>query len=74
MFTSAIVISLVGVIHFLIAVAIVVLLVLGLKWLFGVLGWSVPQPIWAVLGFILFLIVLLYAIGAFGGSAGLSFR
>ena len=74
MFSSlAIVISLVGVIHFLLAVAVVALLVLGLKWLFAQLQWSVPQPIWAVLGFILFLVVLLYALGAFGGG-GVSFR
>lgn len=69
----AVVISLVGVIQFLIAVAVVVFLILGLQWLAAKVGFSIPQPMWAVLGFILVLLLLLYALGVFGGG-GVSFR
>ena len=62
-------ISLVGVIQFLIAIAVVVFLLLGLKWLAAQLGWAIPQPMYAVLGFILLLLLLLYALGTFGGIA-----
>ena len=70
---AIIAISLVGVIKFLIAVAVVVFLILGLKWLAGQVGFAIPQPMWAVLGFILVLLLLLYALGVFG-AGGVSFR
>ncbi len=65
-------ISLVGVIYFLIAVAVLCILIVGLRWLMAQMGVVVPQPIWAILGFILFLVILLYALGAFGGGGGIS--
>lgn len=70
----ALTISLVGVIYFLLAVAVLCILIVGLKWLMGQMGVVVPQPIWAILGFMLFLILILYALGAFGGAGGISFR
>jgi len=66
-----VVLSIAGVAQFLIAVAILALLVVGLKWLFGTMGWSVPQPFWAILGFILFLLVVIWA---FGGGSGITLR
>lgn len=74
MFTTAISISLVGVIYFLIAVAVLCILIVGLRWLMAQMGVVVPPPIWAILGFILFLVILLYALGAFGSGAGISIR
>lgn len=73
MTTLALTISLTGVIYFLIAVAILVLLIVGVRYLLSLAGVTVPQPIWAILGIILFLIILLYALGAIGGG-GVSFR
>ena len=67
-------ISLVGVIYFLLAVCVLCFLVLGLRYLAGIMGLTVPQPFWAILGFVLFLIILLYALGAFGGSGGVTIR
>jgi hypothetical protein len=69
----AVVISIIGVIQVLIAVAVVVFLILGLQWLAAKVGFVLPQPMWAVLGFILILLVLLFALGVFGGG-GVSFR
>ena len=71
--SRAVVISLIGVIQVLIAVAVVVFLILGLQWLASKAGFMLPQPMWAVLGFILILLVLLFALGVFGGG-GVSFR
>ena len=59
-------ISLVGVIQFLIAVAVVVFLILGLQWLAKQVGFAIPQAMWAVLGFILIMLLLLFALGIFG--------
>lgn len=67
-------ISISGVIYFLIALAVLVLLIVGVKWLLGLAGVVVPPPIWAVLGFILFLVILLYFLGFIGGAPGVSFR
>lgn len=69
----AITISLVGVIYFLLAVAVLCILIVGLKWLMAQMGVVVPPPIWAILGFMLFLILILYVLGAFG-AGGVSFR
>jgi len=71
MFGLAISISLVGVIYFLIAVAILAILIVGLRWLMAQMGVTVPQPIWAILGFILFLLILLWFLGAIGGGVSL---
>ena len=67
-------ISLTGVIYFLLACCALVFLVIGLRYLAGLAGVNVPQQFWALLGFVLFLLLLLYALGAFGGGGGISFR
>jgi type IV secretory pathway VirB2 component (pilin) len=61
--------SIAGVAKFLITIALLALMVVGLQWLFGKMGWSVPQPFWAILGFILFLLVVIWA---FGGGSGIT--
>jgi len=71
---AALNISLTSVVYFLIAVAVIVFLILGLQWLAAQLGWGIPQPMWAVFGFICFLLLLLYAFGAFGGGGGVTFH
>jgi hypothetical protein len=65
-------ISLVGVIYFLLAVAVLCILIVGLRWLMAQMGVVIPPPILAILGFMLFLLLLLYALGAFGGAAGVN--
>ena len=70
----AVSISLVGVIYFLLAVCVLAFLIVGLKYLAGLMGVVVPPPMWAILGFILFLLLLLYALGVFGGSGGVTFH
>jgi hypothetical protein len=72
MFTTAVAISLVGVIYFLLAVAVLCILIVGLRWLMAQMGVVVPPPIWGILGFMLFLVLVLYALGAFGGAGGIS--
>ena len=62
------VISLSGVIYFLIALAILALLIVGARYLLGLMGVVIPQPVWAILGLILFLVILLWFIGAIGGG------
>lgn len=75
MFTlAALNISLVGVIYFLLAVAVIAFLIVGLKWLGAQMGWVIPPPMLAILGFVLFLLLILYAIGVFGGSGGVTFH
>jgi hypothetical protein len=71
---AALNISLVGVIYFLIAVAVVAFLIVGLKWLAAQMGWAIPPPMLAILGFICFLLLLLYALGVFGGGSGVTIR
>jgi hypothetical protein len=61
-------ISLTSVVYFLLAVCVIAILVVGLRWLLAQMGVTVPQPIWAILGFMLFLILLLYFLGAIGGG------
>jgi len=68
---AAVVLSLTGVINFLIVVAILALLVVGLRWLFGKMGWALPEPMWAIVGFIVLLLVILWA---FGGGPGITLR
>jgi hypothetical protein len=69
----ALVISLGGVLQFLLAVAVIALLVVGLRWLAGVMGLTIPQPMWAILGFILFILLVMFALGTFG-SGGVVLR
>jgi uncharacterized membrane protein (GlpM family) len=64
---AVVAISLTGVLKFLLFLAIIALLVVGARYLFGIMGWSIPQPIWAIIGIILFLICILYFFG--GGIA-----
>lgn len=69
-----VVISLGGVIQFLLAVAVIAFLVLGLKFLGEKMGWTVPQPMLAVLGFILFLLLVLFALGILGAGGSVVVR
>lgn len=64
------VISLSGVIYFLLALAVLALLIVGTRYLLGLMGVTVPPPVWAILGLILFLVVLLWFLGAIGGGPG----
>jgi len=73
-FPLALTISLTGVIYFLLALVVLCFLVWGVRYLLTLMGVSIPQPIWALIAFALFLIVLLYALGAFGGSGGVTIR
>lgn len=69
------VLSISGIVYFLLAICVLALLIVGVRYVLGLMGVSVPQPIWAILGFILFLIVLLWFLGAIGGGpSGVSFR
>jgi len=67
-------ITLSSVIYFLIALCVLAILVVGVRWLLGQMGVVIPNPILAILGFLLFLLILLWFMGAFGGSGGVSFR
>jgi hypothetical protein len=69
--TLAFAISLTGVIYFLLAVCVIAILVVGLRWLMAQMGVAVPQPVWAILGFMLFLVLLLYFLGAIGGGVSI---
>ena len=72
MFGLAVAISLTGVIYFLIALCVIAILVVGVRWLLAQMGVVIPPPILAILGFLLFLVVLLWFLGAIGGPV--SFR
>jgi hypothetical protein len=74
MFGLALAISLTGVIYFLLALVVLCFLIVGVRHLLGLAGIALPQPMWALIGFALFLIVLLYALGAFGGGGGVTIR
>jgi hypothetical protein len=74
MFTTALAISLTGVIYFLLALVVLCFLIVGVRYLLGLAGIALPQPMWALIAFALFLIVLLYALGAFGGGGGVTLR
>ena len=66
----AISIYLSGVVYFLLALCVLALLVVGTRYLLGMMGVVVPPPVWAIVGFILFLIILLWFLGAIGGGPG----
>jgi len=67
----AISISLSGVAYFLLALCVLALLVIGTRYLLSTMGVTVPPPVWAICGFILFLVVVLYFLGALGGGVSL---
>jgi hypothetical protein len=60
------VISISGLLWFLIYAACLVGFVMALRWLAGKLGWSVSDPIWGIVGFVLLCFLLLYLLGAVG--------
>ena len=53
-------ISVIGVLKFLLILAVIVLFIVGVKYLFALVGWTIPQPIWVVLGVIVFLLLLIW--------------
>jgi len=71
MFALAATISLTSVIYFLIALCVIAILVVGVKWLLAQMGVVIPPPILAILGFLLFLIVLLWFLGVIGGGVAI---
>jgi len=70
----AVAISLTGVIYFLLALCVIAILVVGVRWLLGQMGVTIPNPILAILGFMLFLIVLLWFMGVIGGGSSVVIR
>jgi hypothetical protein len=63
--------SVIGVLEFLLFLAVIVLLIVGVKYLLGLAGVTVPQPIWVVLGVILFLVLVIWMLG---GGTGINLR
>ncbi len=63
MLTLGLVLSVMGVLKFLLVLAVIVLVIVGVKYLFGLAGWVIPQPIWIVLGVIVFLLLLIAFLG-----------
>ena len=51
----------------LLVVAVLVLFVVGVRWLFNKAGWGLPEPIRGIIGFIVLILVILWALG--GGTA-----
>ena len=64
-------ISVLGVLKFLLVLAVLVLLIVGIKYLFSLAGWVIPQPIWIVLGVIVFILLCIWFIG---GAEAINFR
>lgn len=60
--------SLTSVIYFLLALCVIAILVVGVRWLLAQMGVVVPPPILAIAGFMLFLVVLLWFMGVIGGG------
>jgi len=52
--------------NLLLVLAVLALFVVGARWLFGKAGWSLPEPIWGIIGFIVLILVILWAMG--GGT------
>jgi len=67
----AIALSILGVLQFLLLLAVIVLLIVGIRYLFGLIGWTIPQPIWVVLGVIVFLLLIIWFLQ---GGTGVSLR
>ena len=62
--------SLTSVIYFLLALCVIAILVVGVRWLLAQMGVTIPNPILAICGFALFLILLLWFMGVIGGGGG----
>lgn len=73
MFTLA-VISVSGLIWFLIYAAIIVCFVWALRWLAAKASLTIPEPVWGILGFILLCFLALWLLGALGGGGPLFVR
>ena len=73
MFTVA-AISISGLFWFLIYAAVLVCFVWGCRWLAAKAGWTIPEPVWAILGFILLCFLALYLLGAIGDGRALFTR
>jgi hypothetical protein len=69
--TLGVTLSVLGVLEFLLFLAVIVLLIVGVKYLLGLAGVTVPQPIWVVLGVILFLVLVIWMLG---GGTGINLR
>lgn len=69
MFLLGVSISILGILYFLLLCAAVVGLVLGLRWLAGIAGLAIPPAVWALLGFVLVVLLLIYFIS--GASVSL---
>jgi len=69
--TLGVTLSVMGVLQFLLFLAVIVLLIVGVKYLLGLAGVTVPQPIWVVLGVILFLVLVIWLLG---GGTGINLR
>jgi hypothetical protein len=54
---------------FLIVIAVLAIVIIGAKWLLGLAGITVPQPLMVILGIILFIVMLL-ALWHFVGFSG----
>lgn len=54
---------------FLIVIAVLAIVIIGAKWLLGLAGVTIPAPLMAILGIIMF-IVLLIALFHFVGFSG----
>jgi len=50
-------------IHFLIGfpfvICIIAIVIIGVKWLIGLTGWSIPQPLMVIAGIILFMVLIM---------------
>lgn len=47
-------------VSFLVFIIVVAIVIIGIKWLLGVLGVVIPQPLMIILGLLCFLILLLF--------------
>ena len=56
-------------IWFLVVIAVLAIVIIGAKWLLGLAGVTIPPPLMAILGIVLF-IVLLIALFHFVGLGG----
>lgn len=70
MVIAAVVLSLIGILKILFVIALLVLLIVGIRYLFGLVGWSIPNPIWTVIGIVVLLALLIW----FLGGGGVEFR
>jgi hypothetical protein len=64
----AVAISILGICYFLLACAAVVFLIWGLRWLAGIAGIAIPQFVWALLGFVLVILLIIMFVSGSGIS------